>query len=150
MERPAPSLKARALRLLATREHSRLELQQKLAPHAESAQALAQLLDDLHAKGLINEQRVLESVLYRRAAKLGTARIRQELQAKGLPEAAVQAATEQLRSTELNRARAVWSKKFGAPAQTPQERAQQLRFLSSRGFSADVLRRVVSGADDLD
>ncbi len=89
MAAPPASLKSRALRLLATREHSRSELQSKLQPHGPSPGALAQLLDELQAKGFINEQRVLESVIHRRAAKLGVARIRQELQAKGLaPEAA--------------------------------------------------------------
>jgi len=106
------------------------------------------VLDELQAKGLINEQRVLESVLYRKAGKFGAARVRQELQAKGLPESDVQRATHELRATELDRARSVWQKKFGAPAQTPQERAKQLRFLASRGFAAEVLRRVVSGVDD--
>lgn len=145
---PPASLKSRALRLLATREHSRSELQSKLQPHEQSPGALAQLLDDLQAKGFINEQRVLESVIHRRASKLGVSRIRQELQAKGLAPEAVSQALDQLRDSELARAREVWRKRFGTQALDATERARQVRFLASRGFGGDTIRRVVSGADD--
>lgn len=136
------------MRLLSAREHSRAELQSKLQPHEQSPGALAQLLDDLQAKGFINEQRVLESVIHRRAAKLGVSRIRQELQAKGLAPEAVSQALEQLRDSELARAREVWRKKFGTQALDATERARQMRFLASRGFAGDTIRRIVSGADD--
>lgn len=149
---PAPgrlSLTGRALRLLSNREHSRAELERKLLPHASDAASLAQVLDALQTKGFINEARVVESVVHRRAAKLGAARIRQELQAKGLDGPAVAVATERLRATELERARAVWRKKFAQPPQDATERARQMRFLASRGFEGDVIRRVVQTiADD--
>ena len=143
-----PSLKARALKLLSMREHTRLELERKLAPHAESPEQLAQALDALQAKGFINEARVVESVLHRRAAKLGASRVRQELQAKGVADTAITEAVEHLRSTELARAREVWRKKFGEAPQDAKARAKQIRFLISRGFGAEVVRRVVAGADD--
>ena len=139
------SLKGRALRLLSGREHSRAELERKLAQFEEEPGALAKALDDLQAKGFINEQRVVESVLNRRAAKLGTARIRQELQSKGLAPEAVQDAVAQLRVTEVERAREVWRKKFGEPATDAAARGKQRRFLASRGFGGDAIRRVVSG-----
>lgn len=142
------SLKGRALRYLSMREHSRLELVQKLKSFEETPGELERLLDELEAKGFINEQRVLDSLVHRRAAKLGAARIRQELQGKGLAPEAVQQAVAQLQATELERAREVWRRKFAEPARTPAERARQLRFLASRGFAGDVLRRVVAGADD--
>ena len=83
------SLKGRALRLLAGREHSRAELERKLAPHEEAPGDLRRALDDLQAKGFIDEQRVIESVVHRRSVKLGASRVRQELQAKGLDPLAV-------------------------------------------------------------
>ena len=61
------SLKGRALRHLAAREHTRVELERKLASHADSADELARVLDELQAKGFISEQRVVDSVLHRRA-----------------------------------------------------------------------------------
>lgn len=142
------SLKGRALKLLAAREHSRPELERKLAPHEEVPGELAQALDDLQAKGFISEQRVVDSVLHRRAARLGAGRVKQELQAKGISAEAVADAVDQLRSTEVERARDVWRKKFGAPAADVAGRTKQMRFLASRGFGAEAIRRVVSGAED--
>ena len=144
-----PSLKGRALRLLSQREHSRKELEQKLKPHEETQGELAEALDFLAAKDFINEKRVVESVVNRRSSKLGAARVRQELMAKGLPADDIAEAVEAMRSTELERALVVWRKKFGAPPSDASERGKQVRFLVSRGFAAEVVRRVVAGADDL-
>lgn len=143
-----PSLKGRALRLLSGREHSRLELERKLAPFEDEPGSLAAALDELQAKGFISEQRVLESVVNRRASKLGASRIKQELQAKGLDPQAVADAVQVLRTTEFDRARAVWQKNFGQAPQDADQRAKQMRFLASRGFGGDTIRRVVTGADD--
>ena len=145
MQRPQLSLKGRALRYLSQREHSRAELERKLAPHAEDAAEVQRALDDLQARGFIDHRRVAESVVNRKAAKLGALRIKQELQAKGLEPGLVNAALAQLKSTELERAREVWSRKFAAPAQDATERARQARFLAARGFSGEVIARVLKG-----
>ncbi len=146
------SLKGRALRLLSQREHSRAELVRKLSPHEEVPGELAQALDDLQAKGFIDETRVLESVLNHRASKLGNGRIKQELQAKGLAPAAVSQAMLDLKDSEFARAQNIWQKKFGSPAVDANERAKHYRFLLSRGFSSEVVRKVVklSGASEED
>jgi len=144
-----PSLKGRALRLLSQREHSRKELEQKLKPHEETPGELTEALDFLAAKDFINEKRVVESVVNRRSTKLGAARVRQELMAKGLPADDIADAMQTMRSTEFERALVVWRKKFGAPPVDASERAKQVRFLVSRGFAAEVVRRVVAGADEL-
>jgi regulatory protein len=143
-----PSLKGRALRLLSSREHSRLELERKLQQYEVAPGELAVALDDLQAKGFISEQRVIESVVNRRAAKLGAARIKQELQAKGLTPDAIAQAVSDLRTSELARAREVWRKKFVDQPQDASERARQMRFLASRGFAGDTIHRVVSGGED--
>ncbi|MGE0498243.1 MAG: recombination regulator RecX [Ramlibacter sp.] len=144
------SLKGRALRLLSAREHSRAELERKLAAFEETPGHLARALDELQAKGFISEQRVVESVVNRRAARVGAARIRHELQGKGLAPELVQQALDDLRATELARAAGVWHKKFGEPARDAAQRGKQMRFLASRGFSAEVIHRVVSGGAELD
>src|SRR5512133_2222417 len=143
-----PSLKGRALRLLSGREHSRAELTQKLQRFEEEPGSLARALDELQAKGFINEQRVIESVLYRRAAKLGTARIKHELQGKGLAPEAIEAALAGLQASEHARALALWQKKFGEVPADAQVAAKQMRFLAARGFGADAIRRVVGGRTD--
>lgn len=142
------SLKGRALRCLAQREHSRTELERKLAAHAESPEQLARVLDELQAKDFISEARVVESVINRRAARFGAARIRHELQGKGLAAEAVAEAVSSLKASEVERAREVWRRKFGAPAADAAARGKQMRFLAARGFGADAIRRVVSQAED--
>ena len=143
-----PSLKGKALRLLGTREHSRAELERKLAAHESQPGELARVLDELQAKGFINEQRVVESLLHRRAPRLGTGRIRQELQGKGLDPEAVKEAVAGLQTTELARAREVWRKKFGEVAADAAGRNKQMRFLLSRGFAVDAVRRVLDCSDE--
>jgi regulatory protein len=147
-----PSLKARALRLLAQREHSRAELERKLAPHLpaeadDPAVELAQVLDELTAKGFISEERVAESLIHRRAGRLGTSRVLQELRGKGLGDELLAEAATRLRATEFERAREVWRKKFGTPVEDAAGRAKQMRFLAARGFEAEVVRRVLRDAD---
>ena len=144
-----PSLKGRALRLLSQREHSRKELEQKLKPHEETPGELTEALDFLAAKDFINEKRVVESVVNRRSTKLGAARVRQELMAKGLPADDIAEAVQTMRDTEFERALVVWRKKFGAPPSDASERGKQVRFLVSRGFATEVVRRIVAGADEL-
>ena len=144
------SLKGRALRYLSAREHSRAELERKLASHEEEPGQLARVLDELLAKGFISEQRVAESVINRRAPRMGSLRIRQELQAKGLAPDLVRSAVASLKTSELERASEVWRKKFGTPPNDAAERGKQMRFMTARGFGAEVLRRVVAGSDEDD
>jgi regulatory protein len=139
-----PSLKGRALRLLAAREHSRKELERKLASHETEPGQLKAALDDLQARGFIDEQRVVDSLLHRRAPRLGAGRIKQELQAKGLDAERVAAALASLRATELERAREVWRRKFGVPPADAAARGKQARFLGARGFSAETVQRLLA------
>ena len=138
-----PSLKGRALRLLSQREHSRTELERKLAQHEEVAGELAKALDELQARDFINDGRVIESVINHRSSKLGAARLKQELAAKGLSGEAVATALASIKDSELERAQAAWLKKFGEPAQDPRERAKQASFLLTRGFPAEVVNKIL-------
>jgi regulatory protein len=117
--RRPPSLLARALALQARREHSRAELAQRLAPHAQSAEEVERALDTLAAKGLLSESRFAEALVHRRAERFGAARIRHELKDKGIGGDLLSAATAAIAASELDRARAVWRKKFGAPPTNP-------------------------------
>lgn len=140
------SLKGRALRLLSQREHSRSELERKLAAYEQAPGELAQVLNDLQARDFINEGRVIDSVMHRRSGKLGATRIKQELASKGLSGEAVTEALAGLRETEYSRALEVWRKKFDRPTTDPNDRAKQMRFLLTRGFSSEVVRKIVQGA----
>jgi regulatory protein len=147
VQRPQLSLKGRALRLLSGREHSRAELERKLGPHEEEPGQLRRVLDDLQAKGFIDHRRVAESLVHRRAGKFGAARIRQELQAKGLDADLVAETVAGLRASELQRARDTWRRRFEQPPADAAERAKQARFLAARGFDGDVIRRVLRSPD---
>jgi regulatory protein len=142
------SLKGRALRALAGRDHSRVELERKLGSFEEESGQLAKVLDELQAKGFLDDQRAADSLAHRRGQKLGTARVVQEMRARGLEADAIENATQHLKATEIERAREVWRKKFGSPAQDAAERGKQMRFLITRGFSSEIIRRIVSGASE--
>lgn len=169
MARAPLSLKARAIGLLAQREQSRAELRRKLLriaqqqrlsrgvaaqgggegdapPDEEDAEAgeaaVDALLEMLAAQGYLDETRFVESRLHVRASRFGAQRIQQELAQHGLKLDAEQQAA--LRATELERAREVWLKRFGTePSQDLAERARQTRFLLSRGFAPEVVRRLL-------
>jgi len=145
--KPERSLRAQALALLARREHSRQELERKLAPRTENPEEIPPLLDEFERRGWLSEARVVEQTVAARRARFGAAHIAHELRSKGVSEAAIAAAESQLKDSEVEAARAVWQKKFGAAPSNPREKARQMRFLQGRGFSFDVIRRVLSGDD---
>jgi regulatory protein len=145
------SLRARALQWLANREHSRLELRTKLLRAAGEAYTEAEidvLLEHLAAQGHLSNERFVESRLHARSERFGNRRIEQELRQHGVTlDADTQA---QLRATEAARAREVWRKKFGTFARDAAGRARQARFLAARGFSAEVVHRIVSSDHEIE
>jgi regulatory protein len=131
-------LKARALRYLVRREHSRDELARKLSPHAESAEILEGTLNWLESTNKLSNQRFAEVRAHQLSRKYGAARIRQDLKAKGIDDYPVSAAGE------LERARAILARKYREPATSREEHARRARFLQSRGFSYDTIRSALS------
>ena len=142
----ATELRARALRLLARREHSRKELERKLSPYAESSEALHVLISELKTKNQLSEVRFAEERARQLSRKYGAARIRQDLKSKGVGEELVGHVSSE---GDLERARAILERKYRQPAATREERAKRMRFLQSRGFSFDIIFKLLSsrGAD---
>ena len=147
-QRPARSLKGRALGYLSRREYSRAELARKLKPFVEETDSLDTVLDALEAENWLSDSRFAESLIHRRSSRLGTSRIVGELKQHAVGQALVEEASAQLRETELARAQAVWRKKFGQLPETPAERAKQARFLASRGFSGATIGKILKGIDE--
>ena len=145
---PEPSLRGRALNYLARRDYTRSELQRKLAPYAEDQSELESLLEDLEKRGSLSEQRFVEQMVHARQGKYGSLRIAQELRAKGIADELIRSTVTQIKGGELASARTVWTKKFGSLPTDAKQRAKQMRFLQSRGFSMDVIRQVLQGLDD--
>ena len=138
-----PSLRGRALQALARREYSRAELHAKLLPHVAETDDVGVLLDDLEKRGWLSDARALEQTVRIRSARFGTQRIAHELRQKGISDELISAAIPQLKQGELEAARTVWHSKFATPPQDPKEKAKQVRFLQSRGFSMDVIFKVM-------
>jgi len=137
-------LKVRALRHLTRREHSRAELARKLAPHAESPQALDALLAELAQRKQLSDERYAETRAHWLARKYGEAKIRQDLKAHGVAEAVIERVSPE---ADLENARAILARKYREPAATREEKAKRARFLQSRGFSYDVIRRLLLVGD---
>lgn len=144
------SLKARAVNYLARREHSRHELARKLAPHVppEQPELLDGLLDELERENWLSNQRFAQGMAHRRGTGRGTALVMQELRQHGLDAADLESVREQLRGTELQRAREAWQKKFGHAPEDAKAHAKQARFMASRGFSNETFRRVLAEHED--
>lgn len=139
------ALKARALRYLVRREHSRAELARKLAPHAASEAALQEVLDALLAKKQLSDERFAAERARVLSRKYGSAKIRQDLKARGVADDIVERLAIE---GELERASAILRRKYRSPATSREERARRARFLQSRGFSYDVIRRALSLEDE--
>ncbi|CUJ81359.1 Regulatory protein recX [Achromobacter sp. 2789STDY5608615] len=138
----------RAVGYLSRREHARDELARKLAPHAEDPDEVERVLDALEKEGWLSTERFAQSLVHRRASRQGAARIVQELRQHGVDDAQVSELREQLRATEYARALEVWQKRFGAKPEDRAAYAKQARFLASRGFAHDVIRRILGAGDD--
>ena len=150
MPRQQLSLKARALKYLSTREHSRLELARKLSRYAEEGDDVEALLDFLEKNNWLSQERFAESLVHRRAGRYGNARVLAELQQHGVDGEAFDELKSELKESETARARDVWRRKFNRVPQDAEERSKQMRFLLQRGFSQSAVRAALKGDDDED
>jgi len=139
MARHQPSLGSRALSILARREHSRVELARKLAPHAADGDEVEVLLDALMAKGWLSEKRYVEQVVRTKARRFGPIKITHLLRAKGVDEDAIAAGLRAAGVDGASSIEAVWKSHFRAPPANEREKARQARFLQARGFSLDEI-----------
>jgi regulatory protein len=142
------SLRARALRLLARREHSRDEIRRRLQAEGAEPAALETLLDELERSGSLSEQRMAEQMVRGAQGRYGSRQVLDRLRSKGIGGEPLAQAAEALKSQELDSARAVWRKRFGRQAGSLQEKAKQARFLAGRGFASEVIRAVLGSEPD--
>ncbi len=142
------SLRQRALDYLAKREYSYIELGKKLKAYADENDDIPALLDDFKARGWLSDQRFTEQIIHARKAKFGTAKIAHELREKGIADHLITDAVETLKATELDNATEVWRKKFKAYPQSREEWAKQARFLQSRGFGFELIKKILTVNDN--
>jgi regulatory protein len=146
--KPEKSLKQRALECLARREYTRAELRAKLAAHGDDADEVETVLGEMEARGWLSEGRFAEQLVATRRGRFGSLRIAHELRERGVPEEVVDSLLPGLEDDDLRVAREIWRQKFGKRPESAAERAKQARFLQGRGFSAEVVRRLLRFDED--
>lgn len=146
-ERPGPSLKARAVNYLSRREHSRHELRRKLSAYSDDPDEIDAVLNELQRDRWQSDARYAQSYADSKATRHGTARIVHDLRQHGVGEADIGAVADALADSEWARAHTVWARKFGELPADARAYARQYRFMATRGFSADCIRRILRGAD---
>ena len=138
------SLRQRALEYLGKREYSYHELGQKLKTYAEENDDIGAILEDFKTRGWLSDKRFTDQLVHARQVKFGASKVANELRQKGVADDLVRDAVEKLKENELENALEVWRKKFKAPASSRDEWAKQARFLQSRGFGFDVIKKVLN------
>lgn len=144
------AIRRAAMDLLARREHGRVELARKLRKRGAPEDMIDEALQRLSEEGLLSEARYLESfVAYRARAGYGPQRIREELGQRGLARGDVDQALRESGIDWFEQLRETWRRKFAGrlPADA-RERAQQGRFLTYRGYSLDMIGRLLRGCDE--
>ena len=136
-------LRQTAIRLLARREHSRAELARKLSGLG-TPEEIATVLADMEGSQLQSDTRTAENYLRSNASRLGASRLRHTLKTRGVaPEVIEEQLAQADLPDEVERARAAWGRKFSAAPSNPKEWARQARFLQSRGFAGEIVRRLL-------
>jgi regulatory protein len=143
--RAEPSLKTRAMRLLARREHSREELRRKLAPKVQEGEDLESVLDELSRCGWLSDARFAEQSVRAKAKRYGPAAIAHQLRAKGVEEEAIAKAFRAAGEEGASHLDAVWRSRFKLPPACDRERARQVRFLQGRGFALEAILKFIRG-----
>jgi regulatory protein len=141
------SLKARALSFLARREHGRIELERKLKPHLQEDDDLNATLDFLEQKGWLSNERAAQAFVDARGKRFGKRKLAFELNQRGLDEVQIAAALETVDETAA--CQNTWERKFGTVPANGDERAKQMRFLLSRGFSSDTIKALMKSAQNV-
>ena len=137
------SLRDRALRHLARRDHSRAELATKLADHgdADEVEAVVARMGEL---GLQSDSRYAEAFVRGKAARFGAGRLRNELARRGIARELIEQVLDGADAEpEIDRARAVLRGRFATPPADAREWARQARFLQTRGFAPDLIRKLL-------
>lgn len=145
-----PGLKARAVRYLSVREHSRQELARKLAAYAMEPDEVQAVLDELQQEGWQSDERFAQSFEHHQSVRFGARRIASTMRERGLDDDLIRQSIDRLQSSESQRAWQVWQKRFGSNGlpSDPKEHSRQARFLLSRGFDAGIVNKILAGRHD--
>ncbi|HSI38062.1 MAG TPA: recombination regulator RecX [Methylotenera sp.] len=150
MEFQPKNLRQRALDYLGKREYSYAELGQKLKTFAEESDDIPALLEDLKKRGWLSDERFTEQIVHARKSKFGSARVAHELREKGVADDLIANAIADVKENELANATVIWRKKYNSPPKSRDEWAKQARFLQSRGFGFEIIKKVLNTTTEND
>ena len=133
------------MRLVARREHTRLELTKKLIVRGFGRGDVDTLLNDFEEKGWLDERRYIDIFLRAKRCRYGSLKLIRELEVRGISRDLIEEVRPGIQSGELDAAQGVWQKRFGVQPKNSTELAKQIRFMQSRGFEQEVIKSVVNG-----
>lgn len=143
-----PSLRERALRHLARRDHSRAELARKLARYGTEEEIKA-VLDRMSELELQSDARFAGAWVRGKASRFGGNRLRNELARRGVDRSLIdETIASECVESELDRARSVWQSRFNTAPADAREWSRQARFLQTRGFATDVICKLLKENPD--
>jgi regulatory protein len=145
--RPVRTLKQRAVAMLARRDYARAELAARLTAGGANRDDVERLLDELEQAGYLSDVRYASAVVHQKAGTYSRRAIAHALREKGVTGPAATSALAELEHVdELATALALWQRRFGVPPADEREKARQLRFLLSRGYSHSIAFKVLKAA----
>ena len=144
LEKKSINLKAKILDLLSRRDYSYRELQTKLQKYSDDLELIKRLLDEMVAKKFINEERYIENFIYTKSKKFGSQKVKYLLQNKVNDQSLVNQIYAESQIDEFKLAQQIWQRKFASPATESKERAKQIRFMLSRGFSLELILKLMA------
>lgn len=134
--------------MLARREYSRAELAARLAAKGAGRDEVERILDELAMLGYLSDARFAHAVVTHKAGRFSRRAIAETLKASGVsaPEAADALAGLPIADDDV--LVALWRRRFGRPPADEREKARQVRFLQSRGFSLAAILRLLRNPPD--
>ncbi|HEX9277056.1 MAG TPA: regulatory protein RecX [Casimicrobiaceae bacterium] len=145
--RSAPvSLRAQAVRLLARREYSRSELEQRLIAKGGPRSEISVVLDELIAQGYLSDARYARAMATQKAGGYSRRSIAEALKAKGIARIDIEQALAEADADDEKALRALWQRRFGRPPADEREKARQVRFLQARGFALSAIFKLLREA----
>jgi len=131
----------KAIDLLSRREHSRLELKRKLIQRDFPLEEINITLDQLTKKNFQSDERFTESyVRYRKEAGFGPLKITAELIERGISDALISAVIDLNANEWREQMITLWKRKF---SDAMKDKSKQFRFLLSRGFSTEMINKLL-------
>jgi regulatory protein len=146
--KPEPSLRSRAMRFLARREHTRVELRRKLVTRAQEGEDVDSLLDELTQKGWLSDARFAEQAARAKARRFGPLKLAHYLRSRGVGDEAIAAGLLSAGADGRSSLEAIWRARYRAPPGDEREKMRQVRFLQGRGFAVDEIFRFLKSQQE--